>query len=639
MVLAGLLALFCLPTSFAQDWQPVPVSEYAEKSGPNTFTFLSYPKYYKDADQKLTLVKTNLVESADSQWDYEVTTGIWTLRVRTDGTFQAEHQGDVFSYQLSGVGVGRGEAFSAFDWGTPTWKNYQIMGDTIRWSDVFPDVDLSVRYIHHILKVDVIVKAALMNQIRGEVQKGNLNAEDYLTVRFDIPSVWVSSEARQAGEKIDLYAESLDVNQPLQFVKDDKVIHKLRPVETYILDEKGEPIITFDEESIIRSAQTWRLKKDAAGVAEMSAHLGDLAKAPEGDVVIDPSEEFDNSDRDTLLVDGSGPYGSSGIVDWGGDDRLLFGFDVSVLPSYSEIDSSSLRFKIYQNRTAADAAFTAYKVTTSWDESTADWDTPWSTDGGDYDSSVSTGNIVIPYDYEGRFENLDISNILNSHLSNSEDDVKKKGVLLKRNSSYDTSNIRIYTNNAIDSDDLPILTVDYTTVHDATFYKHSSVTCSTSLVDDWIDTGNYSIQTKDGLNDPAAAEAEMQWDGAFHTLSSTSLTAIYNLTDKANLYTALSAASGEHKVYVLNQIEFSGKVYSGHAFEIGGQCIAMDKDEPWWAITLIHELGHNVGLEHPLKTSEWESYVMYYQRPMNNDQRFFLRENDKTAYEAKQYCE
>ncbi len=325
------------------------------------------------------MVKTNLVESGDPQWDYEVTTGIWTLRVRTDGTFQAEHQGDIFSYQLSGVGVGRGEAFKAFDWGTPVWKNYQIMGDTIRWSDVFPDVDLSVRYIHDILKVDVIVKAALMNQIRDEVQKGNLNAEDYLTARFDIP-----------------------------------------------------------------------------GVAEMSANLGDLAKAPEGDVVIDPSEDFNNSDLDTLLVDGSGPYGSSGIVDWGGDDRLLFGFDVSVFPSYSEIDSSSLRFKIYQNRTAADAAFTAYKVTTSWDESTADWDTPWSTDGGDYDSSVSTGNIVILYDYEGRFENLDVSNILNSHLSNSEDDVKTKGVLLKRNASYDTSNIRIYTNNATYSDDRPI---------------------------------------------------------------------------------------------------------------------------------------------------------------------------------------
>jgi hypothetical protein len=34
MVMSGFLALFCLPTGFAQEWQPVPVSEYAEKSGP-----------------------------------------------------------------------------------------------------------------------------------------------------------------------------------------------------------------------------------------------------------------------------------------------------------------------------------------------------------------------------------------------------------------------------------------------------------------------------------------------------------------------------------------------------------------------------------------------------------------------------
>jgi hypothetical protein len=173
----------------AQDFQPEPVSEYAEKTGPNTITFLSYPKYYTDSEGKLTPVITDLAASKSPAWDFEVTTGIWNLRVNADGTFQAEHAGNVFTYRLSQIGVRRGEAFQAFDWGEANWKNYQVIGDRIRWYDVFSDVDVVVRYIHDILKVDVIVKADLMNRIRAEVQKGSLNADDYLTARFEIPSV------------------------------------------------------------------------------------------------------------------------------------------------------------------------------------------------------------------------------------------------------------------------------------------------------------------------------------------------------------------------------------------------------------------------------------------------------------------
>jgi hypothetical protein len=421
----------------------------------NTLTFLSYPKYYKDADQKLTLVKTNLVESGDPQWDYEVTTGIWTLRVRTDGTFQAEHQGDVFSYQLSGVGVGRGEAFSAFDWGTPVWKNYQIMGDTIRWSDVFPDVDLSVRYIHDILKVDVIVKAALMNQIRGEVQKGNLNAEDYLTARFDIPGVWVSSEARQAGEKVDLYTESLDVKQPLQFVKDDKVIHQLRPVETYVLDQKGEPIITFDEQDAIRSAQTWRLKQDAAGVAEMSAHLGDLAQAPEGDVVIDPPIEFGvgtggiGSNDDSFLDDynDSSTYGSLSYLKVGGvltrEKRALLGFNTYSNLSGRIITSAKLRLNLYSisGSDYTNKTVRAHKVTDMWYESAVSWVATgngwnWSNAGGDYEATkYCSKTVTLPSSVSGVATNnwvdFDVSYAFKSHYLSENGDTYDKGFLIK----------------------------------------------------------------------------------------------------------------------------------------------------------------------------------------------------------------
>ncbi|MCP4707637.1 MAG: hypothetical protein GY869_03345, partial [Planctomycetes bacterium] len=164
-------------------------------------------------------------------------------------------------------------------------------------------------------------------------------------------------------------------------VKDGKVIHQLRPVETYVLDQKGEPIITFDEQSTIRSAQTWRLNKDAAGVAEMSAHLGDLAKAPEGDVVIDPitiftGEGFNSSgdiiDTYITTTDPNESYGSSYTMYLGktssNEMRPLIGVSnvLSEIGSDNTIHSASIELSYYGTKPTGPATSRAYKVSSSW---------------------------------------------------------------------------------------------------------------------------------------------------------------------------------------------------------------------------------------------------------------------------------
>ncbi|MGI6455710.1 MAG: hypothetical protein ACOX5R_08850 [bacterium] len=248
-------------------------------------------------------METSLVPSTDPEWDYEVVKGIWQLKIKKDGTFQASHAGDTFTYRFNSLGFGRGSQFRAVDLGQPDFSNVSIVGDTIRWSNVYQDVELVVRYIHDILKVDVVVKKEFMRDLRAEVQAGNLNREEYLTARFDIPSVMVNSRARQDGEDVDLYAERLNVNQrPLEFVKDEKQAYSLRPVNTYILDEDNNPMRPDEIKGIkpIRSEQVWQLRQGRAGLAEMSANLGDLADAPDGDVVIDPSLEFSASTVATM---------------------------------------------------------------------------------------------------------------------------------------------------------------------------------------------------------------------------------------------------------------------------------------------------------------------------------------------------
>ena len=426
MMLLVLLLAWSPPILQAQDFQPEPVSEYVEKSGPNTLTFLSYPKYYSNAEGQLTLVNTNLSESKNADWDFEVTTGIWTLRVKTDGTFQAEHAGNIFTYKLDRIGVGRGENFSAFEWGEPSWKNYQVVGDSIRWLNVFPDVDLVVRYIHDILKVDVIVKASLMNEIRSEVQKGTLDADDYLTARFSIPNVWITTDVQLGNEKVDIYAGSLDLQQPLEFVKDGKVVQKLRPVEAYVLDEKGEPILSFEEDSMIHTAQVWQLNKESAGIAEMSANLGDLADAPDGDVVIDPSMNTVLSayDDSTLLYSNkTGFYGSNSILYLSmtgtnsTSDRIVIKRGVSESESFfTRKNILSVKLKLYLlgiDIPYSIVPLVAYNLDNNWTESQVNWNQPsngssWS-DGGMGSANFRSRSMNLP-NTANQWIEIDITN-------------------------------------------------------------------------------------------------------------------------------------------------------------------------------------------------------------------------------------
>ncbi|MBW7940769.1 MAG: hypothetical protein H3C63_18760, partial [Candidatus Omnitrophica bacterium] len=304
------------------DVYPKPITEYCEESAPGQMTILSFPKYYRDSLQRLQPVDTTVVQSKDSEWDFEVTTGIWSLFARKDGTFQARHRGDVFTYRFESLGIGRGSGYQPLDLGQADFSRLAVAGDRLTWQNVVEGVDLQVRYIHDILKVDVVVKKEIRNRIRTSVQRGELPSATVLTARFSIPSVLITSQAKQGKEDADLYAERLDVSaRPLHFEKNGKTIHTLRPVETSILDANGQPIEFIDNdpkpgnEVVIRSAQAWQLQPNQPGFAEMSAFLEDILQAPEGDVAIDPSIIFsgDSNVIDTYLssTNQSSNYSSS----------------------------------------------------------------------------------------------------------------------------------------------------------------------------------------------------------------------------------------------------------------------------------------------------------------------------------------
>nr|HPO07714.1 hypothetical protein [bacterium] len=273
-----------------------PLDEYSETVQPGLVVFYSYPKFYRTSAGELAETVTDLVVSSDPDWDYEVVTGIWTLKVRTDGTFQAIHEGDCFTYRFADLGIGSGDGFRSLQLGSPNWSSYHVVGDTICWNDVFPDLDLKVRYIHDILKVDVIMKEPLIDRIQSQMSVAEVGEDALVTARFEIVEALIFSEARQGQAICDPYNPSLEIDQPLRFVRNGKEVHAIRPAQAFILDEHQAVMDTGTKD--IRTAQLWRLSRNGPGVAEMSVYLQDLADAPNGDVLLDPSTTFDPPSRD-----------------------------------------------------------------------------------------------------------------------------------------------------------------------------------------------------------------------------------------------------------------------------------------------------------------------------------------------------
>lgn len=456
MLLNGILLLCALigtsiSTVYAHSDNPLPLSEYVEQTSPGTLTFLSYPKYYRNAENKLVSVDTTFRQSSNPDWDYEVTTGIWTLRIREDGTYQFEHADDILAFKFLGLGIGRGNSFHALDLGVADWSKMTVLNDTVTWNDVFPDVDVKVRYIHDILKVDVIIGKALRNQIERE-------SGEYVTARFDVPQAVLRSQPKQGGVELDLYKENPDLAQvPVVFEKNNSVVHKLRPVETYVVDSEGKRIKTPSE---IRSVHSMRLNSWTPGTAEISARLSDISDAPEGDLVLDPSIIIFGLDpilwvgssavNDTY-IDGNNPtsnYGSSSVLKLGktssNERHILISINndnniFDKLDCYGQKVTAKIGLYYFlapypATQDTTKARF--YKATSTWDESTVTWNSSVGIDSGVYgseqtlyegDTSTST------YD-----EVFDVSAIFNDHIEDTSPSLTglvNKGFLLKISSS------------------------------------------------------------------------------------------------------------------------------------------------------------------------------------------------------------
>ena len=300
-----------------------------------------------------------------------------------------------------------------------------------------------------------LLEKKTMLRIKQEIMDGKFDKDDFLTARFDIPSVLITTAPKQAGKEINLYDENLLIdNDPVVFEKNGKIPHKSRVVESYILNDIGERL-SF--ENTIRTSQLWQLQKDQPGRAEMSANLEDLLKNPDGDVVIDPSLSYAsysyynvNTMDARLGYNDNAYYGGAQTMTLSQNDRAIIACDLSGLSYNKAITDIHLKIYMSSNTFGSTAQARIYNVSKAWTESNVNWYNSnsgvyWNSGGvggGAYEKENAGNALTIPS--TAGWVNIDLTRPFNARYSVF-DEIDYKGFLLKFENSPGSGGITFNT--------------------------------------------------------------------------------------------------------------------------------------------------------------------------------------------------
>lgn len=138
--------------------------------------------------------------------------------------------------------------------------------------------------------------------------------------------------------------------------------------------------------------------------------------------------------------------------------RVLLQFDLGTIPSTALISSATLSLYAYDVKDG-NATINARKITTAWSENSVTWNSPWSSNGGDFGPVVDSEEFV--KDIEGNWNSWDITSLAtdwkNSPSSN-------YGVLLESPVTNPKNETKFYSSDYTSNTSLrPKLQVCYTT--------------------------------------------------------------------------------------------------------------------------------------------------------------------------------
>jgi hypothetical protein len=217
----------------------------------------------------------------------------------------------------------------------------------------------------------------------------------------------------------------------------------------------------------LRTANSWQLRENAPGVAELSVYLTDVRDLPEGDLVIDPSMYWSmQANTDTMLqYNSSNLHGSDSYVSMSDDDHLLLGFWLYGLAETSTILSASVQLSIRENSLAQPAQAIIYPVTHWWAEQGANWynyttNQAWGSNGGDFNyQKYYSRSFTIPTSSYQKVE-CDVTQPFKKQFIDDPDYVQDRGFLLKMKNQV-SGTVQFYMLDDATVSNRPLLAVRY----------------------------------------------------------------------------------------------------------------------------------------------------------------------------------
>lgn len=196
--------------------RPIPINEYMEdrvrEDGRLVRIILTYPKYHRDGLGYLRETDCTIVESQESDWDWEVTKGIWTLHVKRDGTYQSLFNNHTITRTPAGIGfynTSTRKFVQLQKLDVQSW-DVEVVDDTVMWTHPKNGMVYKVTYIHDQARAILEFPQKIQTWLYKRQPKGGLRTDLQVCIIYDAD--------------IDFLDEDIDTEYPIRCEEAARVI-------------------------------------------------------------------------------------------------------------------------------------------------------------------------------------------------------------------------------------------------------------------------------------------------------------------------------------------------------------------------------------------------------------------------------
>ena len=409
-----LLSLFILSistTAFSE-----PVNHYTEKiinpDNSVTMEVFSYPKYYEDSGN-LAPIDTNIQPSGDLTWDWEVSSGVYKVRIKDDGTFEVNHLGDIINQKLIGLGFFNSATKQRVVRSNLVMSDPIVIGNTITWALPLGST-YQLIYIEDTFKDILTLSEQAKQWLKARKPNGWKVADMWIGLIYDMD---LTGSA---------FCESTDfeTNEDINFLSNGKIKHKIKRKSVQHSDYQ-EP--EHDSQGNLLNAgkqnnKIWVKKKFYRNGKYVEAIPVLALDSDNGTLIFNTDISFqEGTDAYAGAVDALMRGGASATTNYDGGTTIqakgntccsgdyeraaVITFDISDIPDTATIDSATLAFTrtndddgttdvyLYEGLrdfVEAEVTFTIYSTGNNWTTAGA------KSDGNDLEGTAgsSTGALA-----------------------------------------------------------------------------------------------------------------------------------------------------------------------------------------------------------------------------------------------------